>query len=305
MAPTKKTAPKKPAPKKTYTFKPSSTKNLQASYDAIPKKQTARAAQGLYSTRNDAKRKQVSRYMQKQVDAGLSVKGKPASHTKFFASVKKVHKTIGCEAAMAYVTKNVQTRVIFKGKGARIIKNTNTMALIRRHDARKNPAFSIGHQFGFDVDLDDIEWHIWLNNTVPLFVIKKSGVPNSGLGLFAAQHFDEGEVVSLYCGVNQGIYEPKRLLKSDKAISDKNGVVYTVSDKVAFLGFHFANDPMQSKPLLTNPPEYNVKVLPGLLCEALADIEVGDEILMEYNMTDTDTPEDTSTYTDTPEDTST
>jgi hypothetical protein len=143
--------------------------------------------------------------------------------------------------------------------------------------------------------LDDIEWHIWLNNTVPLFVIKKSGVPNSGLGLFAAQQFDEGEVVSMYCGVNQGIYEPKKIEKSDKAIIVDNRVIYNVSDNAAFLGFHFANDPMQSKPPLTVTPEYNVKVLPGLLCEALADIQVGEELLMEYNMSDTNTPEDTST----------
>ena len=286
MAPTKKTAPKKPAPKKTYTFKPSSTKNLQASYDAIPKKQTTRAAQGLYSTRNDAKRKQVSRYMQKQVDAGLSVKGKPASHTKFFASVKKIHKDKGCEAAMAFVKNSLQTRIVFKGKGAKMVKGNNSLSVTRRHKGQRE-GFTIGAPSGgFHVGLDDIEWHVWLSSKVPLFVIKKSGVPNAGLELFAAQQFGEGEVVSLYCGVNQGIYDPEKIGKSDKAIRDVNGIIYNVSDNDAFLGFHFANDPSQSEPPLEVIPEYNVKCLPGLLGEALADIQVGEEIFMEYNMDD-------------------
>ena len=39
------------------------------------------------------------------------------------------------------------------------------------------------------------------------------------------------------------------------------------------------------------PPQYNVKVLKNLLVEALVDIEVGDEIFMEYNI---DNSEDTS-----------
>ena len=270
---------KKPPPR---FYKP--TKNLQASYDAIPKAQQHKAARGGYSTKHDAMRKRISRFMQKQKDAGLSVpKVKTVSHKKFFDSVCKVYKENGCEAAMAFVAKNVQIRIVFKGKGAKVVKPNNTLGVTRRHKNQKGITIEPANG-GLHVNMDDIEWHIWLGYKVPLFVIKMSGIPNAGLGVFAAQKFEEGDVVSMYCGVNQGNVLPGRLEKSNKVIRDGHGVCYNVSENDAFLGFHFTNDPSASESESEAPPEWNVKVLPSLLVEALRDIEVGEECFFEYNL---------------------
>ena len=280
---------KKPPPR---VFKPASQKNLQASYDAIPKAHANKAARGGYSTKPEAMRKAVSRYMQKQKDAGLSVRKVTASHTKILENVCKVRKESGCEAAMAFVSKSVQIRIVFKGKGAKVVNANNTLALLRRHKNQMGITIE-APSGGFHVGMDDIEWHIWLGHRVPLFVIKKSGIPEAGLGVFAAQKFEEGDLVSMYCGVNQGQFKPEKLDYSDKAIQDGRGIIYNVSENDAFLGFHYANDPSASKPVagvaaaaVAAPPEYNVKVLPNLLVEALLDIEVGDELFMEYNIFD-------------------
>ena len=186
-------AKKKPPPK---FLKPAASKNLQASYDAIPKAQVHKAARNGYSTNGDAMRKAVSRYMRKQKDAGLRVKKKfvISSHTSFFNSVKKVHKEKGREAAMAYVGKNVQTRIVFKGNGAKVVKPNNTLSLTRCHRNNKSVTIEAPR---FHVSMDDIQWHIWLGNKVPLFVIKKSGIQNAGFGLFASQKFEEGDTVSM------------------------------------------------------------------------------------------------------------
>ena len=133
---------------------------------------------------------------------------------------------------------------------------------------------------------------------IPWTEVRKSKIEGAGLGLFASRSFQVGELVGIYNGsdhVSQGM--------EGYSLKCKWGIVhcYSFSNCMALrhhtvktMGMQMMNDPNFGKEPGEKPSDIkpNVIVRPDLLCEAIRDINEGDEMLMSYNMSDEVTDDD-------------
>jgi hypothetical protein len=111
-------------------------------------------------------RKQLSRFLKKQKDSGLSIPKVTTSPTIFFKSVRKIQKETGSEAAMTFVAKSIQTRIVLMGKGTKVLNANNSLAFTRRHQNQTSITIEAPR---VHVSIDDVEWHVWLaSKSVPL-----------------------------------------------------------------------------------------------------------------------------------------
>jgi len=139
-----------------------------------------------------------------------------------------------------------------------------------------------------------------------LFEVKKSLIEGAGNGLFALRSFQKGEWVGLYIGE----VRPATLSKKKKTIyamrfkdKDKKAKImdpgipppYRSSQHLpVYFGLQFCNDPnwkqyeTTAKRTRSKVLKPNISVFGDLCVAATQTINVGDEILLDYNMTDDD-----------------
>ena len=134
------------------------------------------------------------------------------------------------------------------------------------------------------------------NTPVDLLEVMKSGLPNSGLGLFAACSFPPNMTFSFYVGYkiscgNMNDKEKEELqdrnpylvsLKKDYLLNP----IFKEGDSCyesKFLGAHFIND-CHFKNISDGRKHYNA-VLEGILVKSIVAIRKGQEIFINYNLT--------------------
>ena len=140
----------------------------------------------------------------------------------------------------------------------------------------------------------------------PLFEIKKSTLPDAGLGLFAAQDFDgpdvigEPDVLGVYAGKVKSEEAWQRLMVGKRDcygyhftrgnrdhVLDPTILNSDPSDMLSYFGLHYANDPTWL--LKKDSDEYkeamkkvNMEINTDLVASATKNIKKGDELFNHY-----------------------
>ena len=140
-----------------------------------------------------------------------------------------------------------------------------------------------------------------------LFIIKKSSLPDSGYGLFAASRFAANVCIGLYHGVRVPEGTQGRYVVSDGKITiDAGGGVvaskrYRAKAPIAYFGLHMANDaeyksrdeddnednkqPISTRTRSSGPKsqDNNCFIGPNFWVYTTRVIECNEEIFMSYN----------------------
>lgn len=119
-------------------------------------------------------------------------------------------------------------------------------------------------------------WNDWL-------IVKSSGLPSAGLGLFAARDMHKGQVVSLYGG-NCSKLAPLNVdytIQGDKKTFFLDAVGSMGEGNRPFLGAHMANDPNHSSAAV-DKDRCNCTFDPDQLVVLSKDVEKGSELLVDY-----------------------
>ena len=128
----------------------------------------------------------------------------------------------------------------------------------------------------FSLD-NEPKFKIWLGKTMLLFVVQKSGLKDSGFGVFAARHYNKGDVIGVYAGLD---ITSRRVKRNEYArqfgVGDEEDerTVQPDNDEFFFMGMHMINDPQQNK-------QYNVWVDRNLLVVAIEEINEGEELFLK------------------------
>ena len=176
-------------------------------------------------------------------------------------------------AAMEKVAGLVSVRRVLMGKGAllRNYKNEKKLRLSMRRLGNGKVALvpTLEH-----VEMSDLEWHLYFKG-MHWVTIKQSTIPEAEFGLFAAQDFQEGDKLGLYCGQIVSTLSEELLSKKDYNILAKNGMMYGCSHDDVYMGMHFINEPTGGEP--------NAHFCENFTVDALTPIKKGEEIFALYN----------------------
>jgi hypothetical protein len=126
------------------------------------------------------------------------------------------------------------------------------------------------------------EWNDWL-------VVKQSLLPCAGWGLFVARAMWEGQNVTLYGGIQT------RTVPTNTAYAVRSTVLGSTNDTFyldavggmadghpPFLGCHMANDPNHAC-RIADKTKCNCYFDPQLILVLSKNLEIGDELLVDYN----------------------
>ena len=129
---------------------------------------------------------------------------------------------------------------------------------------------------------------------VPFFTVNTSTIPGSGLGLFSARTFKEGEYVGIYLGVevtgqnDEAFNDCKYVMKygEDRYVDARTGIDHG-TDPRAYMGCHMMNDPtyqlrLDDRNWDTTFALVNVICHDNLLMSATRDIAPGEELFLSY-----------------------
>ena len=158
----------------------------------------------------------------------------------------------------------------------------------------------IPHERTYTIKFLKNSWHASGGEWIDLFEVKKSQIPNSGMGLYALQSFNVGDRLGLFYGT---IYTEDREMPTNysmrnttrKIIVDPRGPI--TSKHPTYFGLHFANDPLQSKApkkIKTRSEKkgiaHNFFVDEDYLAIACCEIKAGQELFLNYgwNVSDED-----------------
>jgi hypothetical protein len=184
----------------------------------------------------------------------------------------------GLQLAMEKVTAMVSVHRVLTGKGAllRTSKKEKKLKLnMRRLGKGKVSLLSTLEH----VEMSDVEWHLYFKG-MHWVTIQQSTIPGAEFGLFAAQDFDEGDKLGLYCGKQMSTLSEEVLSKKDEyTILAKNGVLYGCSHDDVYMGMHFLNEPVDGE-----PP--NCHICENLTIDVTTPIKKGEEIFAHYNRCD-------------------
>ena len=166
-----------------------------------------------------------------------------------------------------------------------------------RINAKKKDNVTI---FGtFMVDMNDDEQHFevttrYLNKD--LITIKKSTLPNAGLGAVAARNYEAGESLGYYCG---SVIEGLQKEPSQFAILTRSKTPFHIeaTKQELWMGLHFSNDPHFLKydtdeEVDADDKKYNIHIDGKLKVTAIHDIPCGKELFLCYNLHGKDDDDD-------------
>jgi hypothetical protein len=126
--------------------------------------------------------------------------------------------------------------------------------------------------------------------TTSWFYVKKSGIPNSGLGLFAAKKLFKGECIGLYLGeiIDSDDEQCINSIKASFGMCDaKRGFEGAYPRPYYGMGIYIMNDPNFHGGDVINI-KANITVYQGLLEYVNEDIMPNEEIFFDYNHPDVD-----------------
>ena len=102
-------------------------------------------------------------------------------------------------------------------------------------------------------------------------MIKKSSIPDAGLGVFAKRPFKKDEVIGMYGG------EPNATKASIYALQNHENIRFVPRSTQMYMGMHYLNSSWKNEDISSN-----VIVDDDLIFTATKDIDIDEELLWNY-----------------------
>ncbi|KAL7564282.1 hypothetical protein ACA910_014345 [Epithemia clementina (nom. ined.)] len=210
------------------------------------------------------------------------------------AKLNSIYKEYGRGELQRYVAEHVRCLVslchaqVWKKKGTRI-ENLAVPTLLSKWDPRSSKNVKISGKIVVNLNQPDEDVELIVHyNGKDLFAIKQSTLPDSQLGLFSLQEFDEGDCLGFYCGrLMTGLKYP--LNKYAITTGTQPCKIYQASREEMWMGLHFANNPYFDKYAKKEKVDgksdvYNILINKDLRVSAKCQIKIGEELFLFYNL---------------------